>query len=105
MEDCLFCKIAKKEQEADIVAESNQFIAFEDIKPKAPVHVLIISKKHISSVNDLKEEDTKLIRELFLFVKQVAKKKGVKEDGYRLIPKKHENLLINKSNQKQYQEN
>lgn len=85
MKDCLFCKIANKEQKADIVAEGENFIAFEDINPKAPVHVLIIPKKHISSVNELKKEDKKLMGNLFLAAKKVAKKKEVKKEGYRLI--------------------
>ena len=85
MKDCLFCKIANKEQDADIVAEGDDFIAFEDINPKAPVHVLIVPKKHVSSVNNVKEEDKELMGNLFLAAQKVAEKKGVKEQGYRLI--------------------
>ena len=57
MEDCLFCKIAKKEIPADIVYEDEEILAFKDIQPAAPIHILVILKKHIECVNDIKTED------------------------------------------------
>ena len=83
--DCLFCKIINKEQSADIVFEDAKLIAINDIAPKAPVHILIIPKKHIQSINHLEAEDKELIGELFLLAKQIAKEQKVSETGYKLI--------------------
>ena len=85
MKDCLFCKIAKKEIPSDIVYEDRDFIAFRDINPIAPIHLLIVPKKHISSVNALKPEDKELVGKLFLVAKEIAKEQGISEKGYRLI--------------------
>lgn len=83
--DCLFCKIANKEVKGDIVYEDDKFVAFKDIKPKAPVHLLIVPRKHIESVNKLEEEDKELIGEMFLTAKRIAQKMGVDKTGYRLM--------------------
>lgn len=83
--DCLFCKIANKEIKGDIVYEDDKFVAFKDIKPKAPVHLLIVPRKHIESVNKLEEEDKELIGEMFLTAKRIAQKMGVDKTGYRLM--------------------
>jgi len=80
---CLFCKIATKREEADIVYEDDKIIAFENIRPLAPTHVLVIPKKHIESVNDIKEEDAELMGHLWSKIKEVAKKKNV-EKGYKV---------------------
>jgi histidine triad (HIT) family protein len=85
MKDCLFCKIANKEISADIVDEDNKFIIFKDIEPKAPLHLLIIPKNHIPSVDHLESKDRELVGEMFLKAKEIAKKEGVNETGYRLI--------------------
>ena len=85
MSNCLFCKIINKEQNADIIFEDAKFIAIKDIAPKAPIHILIIPKKHIHSINHLEEEDKELIGELFLLAKQVAKEQEISETGYKLI--------------------
>ncbi|MBD3208118.1 MAG: HIT domain-containing protein [Candidatus Nealsonbacteria bacterium] len=85
MADCIFCKIVGGEQKADIVYEGDDFIAFKDINPKAPVHVLIIPKKHIASVNHLQENDQSLAGRLVLAAPRVAEKMGVKEEGYKLV--------------------
>ena len=85
MEDCIFCKIAAKEVSAEILMETDDLVAFRDINPQAPVHVLIVPKKHIPTVNALEEEDAGLIGKLVLAAKEIAKKEGVAESGYRLI--------------------
>lgn len=82
--DCIFCKIAKKEASSEIVYEDERIMAFKDIYPKAPVHILIVPKKHIHSANHIEEEDKELVGELFLVAKKVAKEQGVAETGYRL---------------------
>ncbi len=85
MEDCLFCKIAIGMTPADIVYSDNKFVVFKDINPKAPLHLLLIPKKHIPSVNHLKEEDKGFVGELFLLAQKIAKKEGVAQTGYKLI--------------------
>lgn len=82
--DCLFCKIANKGRESETVYEDEKFFAFKDINPKAPIHVLIIPKQHIESVNHLQEEDVSLVGELILVTKKVAEKFGIANSGYRL---------------------
>ena len=84
MGNCIFCKIAKKEVPYEIVYEDERIMVFKDIAPKAPVHLLIIPKKHIHSVNHIEPEDKELVGELFLVAKRVAKDQGVAESGYRL---------------------
>ena len=73
MEDCIFCKIVKGEIPSKKVYEDEEILAFEDINPMAPVHILVIPKKHIKSVNELEEEDNKLIGKIFLVIKNIAK--------------------------------
>ncbi|MBZ9577489.1 histidine triad nucleotide-binding protein [Patescibacteria group bacterium] len=81
--DCIFCKIANKEIPKDFVYEDEKIMAFEDINPKAPVHLLIIPKKHIPSVDHLGVEDKTLMGEIILTAKKIAKEKDLK--GYKLI--------------------
>jgi histidine triad (HIT) family protein len=81
---CIFCKIAKKEQSADIVSESDRTISFLDINPKAPVHILIIPKKHIESVNDITDSEKEFCGELLLEAKKIAHKQGI-DEGYKLM--------------------
>ena len=83
--DCVFCKIVKKEIPAEIVYEDEKIIAFKDIKPVAPVHILIIPKKHIPTVDYLEEKDRELIGELFLVAQKIAREQGISERGYRLL--------------------
>jgi len=85
MKDCIFCKIVDKELPSRIIYEDNKFIAFKDVNPKAPVHLLIITKKHIPSVNHIESQDADLVGELILIAQKIAKKEGVSESGYRLI--------------------
>ncbi|HOW12707.1 MAG TPA: histidine triad nucleotide-binding protein [Candidatus Pacearchaeota archaeon] len=80
--DCLFCKIINKEASSDIIYEDDKFLAFKDINPKAPIHFLIIPKKHITSINHLQEEDKMLIGELIFLAKKIAEEKNL--DGYQL---------------------
>ncbi|PIP22412.1 MAG: histidine triad nucleotide-binding protein [Candidatus Nealsonbacteria bacterium CG23_combo_of_CG06-09_8_20_14_all_39_25] len=83
--DCIFCKIANKEIPSEIVYETDAILVFKDTKPVAPVHLLLIPKKHIPSVNHLTAEDKNLIGELFLVAQKVAREQGVAETGYRLV--------------------
>lgn len=85
MEECIFCKIANHEIPSDIVYEDDKFVAFRDINPQAPVHILIIPRKHIPTVNDLKPEDADLIGKMVLLAKELAAKEGISERGYRLV--------------------
>lgn len=82
---CIFCKIADKEIKANIVYEDKKIMAFKEIEPKAPLHLLIIPKKHIFSVDSLKSRDKELIGELILAAQKIAKENGVSKTGYRLI--------------------
>ena len=83
MSDCLFCKIVDQEIPADIVYEDEHIMAFRDINPQAPIHILIIPKQHIRTLNDLKGQDAELVGKLILAAKSLAAKEGIAEDGYR----------------------
>jgi len=85
MKGCLFCKIANKETSTELVYEEEEIVAFNDINPLAPVHVLIIPKKHIASINDIEEEDIKLIGKMILTAKKIADNLDIAEDGYKLL--------------------
>jgi histidine triad (HIT) family protein len=84
-EDCIFCKILAGEIPSSKVYETENTFAFDDINPKAPVHVLVIPRKHIPSVNDLTEEDAALVGKMILAAREVAKIKGTDESGYRVL--------------------
>lgn len=83
--NCVFCKIASKEIPADIVAEEGNFLIFKDIKPKAPVHLIIIPKTHLGPVSALGSENQNLLGGLILKAKEAAANIGVSENGYRLV--------------------
>ncbi len=85
MADCLFCKIARKEIPAKIAYEDRQVVAFEDIKPQAPVHTLIISKSHFATLNDVGAEHEGVLGHMMLVATRVAKDKGLHDKGYRLV--------------------
>ncbi|AEF94720.1 histidine triad (HIT) protein [Desulfotomaculum nigrificans CO-1-SRB] len=85
MQDCLFCKIIAKEIPAQIVYEDDRVLAFKDINPVAPVHVLIIPKKHISTLLDLHNEDAELIGHIFLTCAKLAKEMGLADNGFRVV--------------------
>jgi histidine triad (HIT) family protein len=82
--DCIFCKIAAGSIPADIVYRDDDVVAFRDIHPQAPVHIVIIPRRHIASVNDLKESDRALAASLILVAGKVAQKEGIAKSGYRL---------------------
>ena len=85
MSKSIFTQIIDREIPADIVFENDSAIAIKDINPQAPVHILIIPKKHIATINDIQESDKVLIGELFLIAKNLAKELGIDRDGYRTI--------------------
>ena len=84
-EDCLFCKILGGEIPADIIFESDTAIAFRDINPQAPTHVLIIPRKHIATINEIAAEDHALIGSLYAAAKKIAAQEGFCEEGYRTV--------------------
>jgi len=85
MEDCLFCKIAKGDIPSNKVYEDDIMLAFHDIAPEAPVHVLVIPKKHISSISALEEDDAAIVGAIMLRIKALADELGIAEDGYRVV--------------------
>lgn len=84
MPECIFCKIINKELGSEIIFEDDIAVGFNDINPKAPVHILIVPRKHIESVNNLIPGDREIMGHLFLVAQKVAQEKGVAESGYRL---------------------
>lgn len=85
MSDCLFCKIANGDIQADVLYESDTMIAFQDINPQAPTHILIIPREHISTINDIEEQHEALVGGLLRTAKNIAADEGLSEDGYRLV--------------------
>ncbi len=85
MSKCLFCEIVKKKLPTEIVYEDELLLAFRDIQPLAPVHILIIPKAHIVSINDLEDKDAELVGKMILVAKKIAKEKEIAEDGYKLL--------------------
>ena len=85
MSDCLFCKILDGEIPCDKVYENDHVIAFRDLNPQAPTHILVIPRKHIATVNDLTPDDKNIVGEMVLAAQQVAQLEGIEEEGYRLI--------------------
>lgn len=85
MEDCIFCKIIKGKIPSQKVYEDEKILAFRDINPAAPVHILVIPKKHIEKITDLQEEDSDCIAHIFLKMQEIARKEGILETGFRVI--------------------
>ena len=85
MNDCTYCKIVNRELPATVAYESDAVIAFGDINPIAPVHILIIPKEHIQSINYLEERHGNVVAEMFFAAKEIAKKEGIADDGYKLL--------------------
>jgi len=83
--NCIFCKIANGELESEIVYQDEEVLAFQDINPQAPTHILCIPRKHISTTNELTEDDEAVTGKLLLTASQLAKQLGFAEDGYRLV--------------------
>lgn len=85
MSDCIFCKIVEKKIPAKIVYEDDTVLAFEDLTPQAPVHVLLIPKKHISTLLDAGDDDLALFGSIVRAANRVAREKGIAERGFRLV--------------------
>lgn len=85
MEDCVFCKIIKGEIPSEKVYEDDEILAFKDINPAAPIHILVIPKKHISSIIDMKKEDEAIIGRIYSVINKIAEDIGIKEKGFRVI--------------------
>lgn len=83
--DCLFCKIAAGDIPADVVYQDDTVLAFRDINPQAPTHVLVIPRKHIATINALEAGDESLIGYMVLTARQIAADNGIDESGYRLV--------------------
>lgn len=83
MSDCIFCKIANKEINSEIVYENKNVVAFKDLNPKAKIHILIVPKKHYETILDLDEKE--IMEDILTAVKEIAKEYKIEEDGFRLI--------------------
>lgn len=83
MTGCVFCKIVKKELPADILQESDEVVIFKDVRPSAPVHYLVVPKKHISSIKDISHEDEAMVGHTVLMAKEAAEKLNL--SGYKLV--------------------
>jgi histidine triad (HIT) family protein len=84
-DECIFCRIVAGEAPANMVYQDEDFVAFRDILPRAPTHVLIIPKTHIASIAELAEEQQELVGRLIIIAKNLAEKEGIAEKGYRLV--------------------
>jgi len=85
MEDCIFCKIINKEITSNIVYEDEEIIAFHDVNPAAPIHILVIPKKHITSLADMDSDENNIISKIYVVINKIAEKEGIKDKGYRVI--------------------
>ena len=85
MEDCIFCKIIKGDIPSNKVYEDEDILAFNDINPAAPIHILVIPKKHISRLTFLNKEDEALIGKIYTTINRIAEREGFKENGFRVI--------------------
>lgn len=85
MSDCLFCKMVSGEIQPDVVLETDDVLAFRDLNPQAPTHILIIPKRHISTINDIEESDAEVIGKLYLAAKEIAASEGLSEPGFRTV--------------------
>ena len=85
MDNCIFCKIIKGEIPSEKVYEDDEIIAFKDIKPAAPIQILVVPKKHIETLLDIKEEDNYLISKIFAIINKIAKQIGIEKNGFRII--------------------
>ena len=103
MDNCLFCKIINGEITSTKIYENEHIIAFNDIDPRAPIHILVIPKKHIRSINELNSSDINLAGEIILAAKKIAKDQGVDSKGFRVVFNTNDDggqtfKLMNKSN-------
>ena len=84
-EKCIFCKIIKGEQPANFLFQDESLVVFKDIRPHAPVHLLIVPREHIRSLNDLREKDKDIISEMIVRAKEMAREVSIAQSGYRLL--------------------
>lgn len=85
MSDCIFCKIINKEIPSEVVFEDDQVLVFKDINPLAPVHLLLITKKHIASLNEVIPADEAVMGHILMLAQKLARESGVSESGYRVV--------------------
>ena len=85
MSNCLFRRIVAGDIPAKIAYQDDDVVAFHDINPQAPLHVLVIPRKHIATINDLQADDAEVVGKLFLAAKKIAREAGYEEDGYRVV--------------------
>ena len=85
MSDCLFCNISRGNIPADVVYQDDNLVAFRDINPQAPTHILVIPRKHIASLNELQPDDSLLLGQMVLAARQLATSEGLANDGYRTV--------------------
>jgi len=85
MENCLFCKIVNKQINSEIVYENDDVLVFKDLYPKAPVHLLVIPKKHVSSIIEIEELNDKQANEILKTIAKIAKEMGLDRDGFRVV--------------------
>ena len=85
MEDCLFCKIVKGEIPSTVVYEDDEILAFNDIEPIAPIHILVVPKKHITSLAHMEDGDEEIVGKIYKVINKIAEEKNFKEDGYRVV--------------------
>ncbi|MEA2060175.1 MAG: histidine triad nucleotide-binding protein [Thermodesulfobacteriota bacterium] len=83
--DCIFCKIVNREIPSEFIFEDDDFVVFRDIKPHAPVHILIVPRKHIRSINDITEDDRDIMSKFFFLAKKIAEQEGIARSGYKLL--------------------
>jgi histidine triad (HIT) family protein len=84
-QDCIFCRIIRGESPADFVHRGDSVVIFRDVRPEAPVHLLVVPRKHIRGVNDLEEEDRPIVAEMVFRAKETARELAISRSGYRLI--------------------
>lgn len=85
MTNCIFCRIASGDIPASVVYQDDQVVAFRDLNPQAPTHVLVVPRRHIATLNDLGEGDAELVGRMYLAARQIAADEGVAERGYRTV--------------------
>lgn len=83
--ECLFCRIVNKEEPAQFLYEDDRCVVFKDIHPAAPVHLLVVPRQHIRSVNDLEDDDQPVVSWLFMVAKKMAREQGIARSGYKLL--------------------
>lgn len=85
MENCIFCKIINNDIPSNKIYEDDNVLAFKDINPQMPIHIIVIPKKHIESIVDLKQEDEALVGKIFTVINKIAHDLGIQENGFRVI--------------------